>query len=106
MWIVQFASLKVQNEVEALKNKKLLTDVDQRIIKTWIMQMQLDGPESIRKNPVWNDHDLQNDWEGFRSSSFSNKGRIIYKVEDRKVLIQIERITIEHDYRRKHGKKT
>ena len=104
MWIVQFANIRVQNEVEALKRKKLLTDEDQRIIKTWIMQMQFDGPESIRKNPTWNDHELQNDWEGFRSSSFSNKGRIIYKIEDKKIFIQIARITVDHNYRGTSGK--
>lgn len=103
MWKVQFENLKVQSEVEKLIKSRRLTKADEEIIAAWIRQISLHGPESIRADQKWADHDLEEDWLGYRSSSFSVRGRIIYRVEEKVVIIKVARITDVHDY--KKGKK-
>lgn len=101
MWSVEFESDKVQREIEALIRGRKLTRADQAIIQAWIRQVAYHGPESVRRDSKWADHSLEGEWEGYRSSSFSNRGRIIYRIFEKKILIQIGRITNEHDYRKK-----
>jgi mRNA-degrading endonuclease YafQ of YafQ-DinJ toxin-antitoxin module len=100
MWSVEFENSTVQKEVEILIKSKKLTAEDQVIIHAWIQQISHYGPESIQGDFKWADHALENEWKGYRSSSFSNRGRIIYRVIDKKILIKIARITVEHDYRK------
>ncbi len=101
MWKVEFRSAKLQNEVEAMIRSKVLTVEDRRIISAWIRQVSFHGPDSLQKDKKWQDHELFDKWSGYRSSSFSNRGRIIYKIEESIIKIFIERITVDHDYRRK-----
>lgn len=103
MWKVEFENLKVQNELELMIKKKILTTDDQAVINAWIRQIAHHGPESIRESTRWADHALRDDWYGYRSSAFSQRGRIIYRIEDKIVKIKIARITPSHDYKR--GKK-
>lgn len=103
MWSVEFESSAVEKEVTALIKTKKLTIEDQAIIHAWIQQISLHGPESIRGDFKWADHSLHGEWEGYRSSAFSNRGRIIYRVIEKKIMIKIARITDSHDYRK--GKK-
>jgi mRNA-degrading endonuclease YafQ of YafQ-DinJ toxin-antitoxin module len=104
MWIVEFESVKAQHEIETLKKAGKLTLEDQAIISAWIRQISFHGPESIQGDYKWADHALENEWKGYRSSSFSNQGRIIYRIEEKKITILIARITDIHDYE-KEGKK-
>ena len=100
MWSVEFESSAVEKEVALLiKSKKLAAD-DQVIIHAWIQQVSVHGPESIRGDFKWADHALHGEWVGYRSSAFSNRGRIIYRIVDKKVVIKIARITEEHDYKK------
>jgi mRNA-degrading endonuclease YafQ of YafQ-DinJ toxin-antitoxin module len=101
VWPIEFESKKVQEEVEALIRGRKLTRADQAIIHAWIRQVTYHGPESVRGDLKWADHALDGKWQGYRSSAFSNRGRIIYRVIEKKILIQIVRITNEHDYRTK-----
>ncbi len=100
MWSVEFESSTVEKEVIALIKSKKLTAEDQTIIHAWIQQISAHGPESIRGDFKWADHSLQGDWIGYRSSAFSNRGRIIYRIVDKKVVIKIARITDEHNYKK------
>lgn len=104
MWSVEFEGPSVQKEVEALIKAKKLSPEDQGIIHAWIQQITYHGPESIQGDFKWADHALENEWEGYRSSSFSSKGRIIYRIVEKKVLIKIAPITDEHDYKKGHKK--
>ncbi len=70
------------------------------VIHAWIRQVTYHGPESIHGDTKWADHALSGEWDGYRSSAFSNRGRIIYQVVEKKILIQIARITPDHDYRK------
>ena len=100
MWKVEFESPKSQKEVENLLKSKKLSNEDRIVISTWIRQISEEGPESIQKERRWDDHELFDNWAGYRSSCFSYSGRIIYKIENDIVKILISRITSEHDYRR------
>ena len=100
MWLVEFESPAVEKEVAALIKSKKLTIEDQAIIHAWIQQISLHGPESIRGDFKWADHPLTGEWKGYRSSAFSNRGRIIYRIVDKKIVIKIARITEEHDYKK------
>ena len=100
MWVVEFESLAIEKEVRALIKAKKLTLEDQAIIHSWIQQISVHGPESIRGDFKWADHALHSEWAGYRSSAFSSRGRIIYRIIDKKVVIQIARITQEHDYKK------
>ncbi len=100
MWVVEFESLAVQYEVEKLVREKKLSVEDQAIIHAWIKQISHHGPESIRHDFKWADHDLTGEWKGYRSSSYSHRGRIIYLVVEEKIVIKIARVTDIHNYRR------
>ena len=104
MWSVEFESPAVEKEITALIKTKKLTIEDQAIIHAWIRQISVHGPESIRGDFKWADHALQGDWVGYRSSAFSNRGRIIYRIVDKKVVIKIARITDEHNYKKGRNK--
>lgn len=47
----------------------------------------------------FHDEALRGEWKGFRSSRLSNQYRIIYKIVEEKILIQVLKIT-PHDYGR------
>lgn len=101
MWLVEFASEDVEKEVAALIRARRISRSDQVVIHAWIRQITYHGPGSVRGDSKWADHALVGEWEGYRSSAFSNRGRIIYRIVESKILIQIARITGEHDYRKK-----
>ena len=100
MWSVEFESTAVEKEAAALIKSKRLTADDQAIIHAWIQQISAHGPESIRGDFKWADHALHGEWVGYRSSAFSSRGRIIYRVVDKKIVIKIARITDGHDYKK------
>ena len=100
MWTVEFENAQVEREISDLIRSKKLTKDDQAVIHAWIQQISLHGPESIQGDFKWADHPLHAEWNGYRSSAFSNRGRIIYRIVEKKVLIQIARITDSHDYKK------
>jgi len=100
MWSVEFESSKVEIEVTKLIRTGKITSEDRLVITTWIRLITEEGPARIQKEKRWDDHPLTADWKGYRSSSFSNSGRIIYKIENQVIKILIARITPDHDYKR------
>lgn len=106
MWKVEFESRTVQAEIELLVRSGKLSKDNQVIINSWIRQITFHGPESIQGDYKWADHALKDEWKGYRSSAFSNRGRIIYRIENKVVKILIARITDVHDYDKKEGEKT
>jgi mRNA-degrading endonuclease YafQ of YafQ-DinJ toxin-antitoxin module len=101
MWKVEFENPKAETEAEEMVQKGILSTEDRRVIASWVRQVALQGPESIQKDKKWADHALEDEWKGYRSSAFSNRGRIIYRIEKDIIKVLIERITVKHDYRRK-----
>lgn len=96
MWKV-----KITDEAAQIFESDLLSDEDKIVIRKWAETVARYGPRGLGKNPsVWADHELYDDWKGYRASSFSYAGRIIYKVEDRIVTVIVVRITKSHDYKK------
>ncbi len=101
MWKVEFETPQAEADAEEMIKTGVLTTEDRRVIAAWVRQIALQGPESVEKDKRWADHPLEKEWKGYRSSAFSNRGRIIYKIEEKVVKVLVERITKTHDYRRK-----
>jgi mRNA-degrading endonuclease YafQ of YafQ-DinJ toxin-antitoxin module len=67
-------------------------------ILAWIYEMSEFAPNYIKNSKYWRDHTLSGDRWGQKASSFSAKGRIIYKIalSSREVLIL--KISSDHTY--------
>lgn len=99
-WKVQINS-KVEKEiVQLIKNGSLSLD-DQIVIRNWINFVEKNGPEALSENSFWNDHALTREkkWKDCRSSSYCYSGRIIYKVLNNKIIIEVLRISPDHNYK-------
>lgn len=82
-----------------------LTEGDRIVINLWAQTVRKYGPDELQKHPgQWNDHALFGHWSGCRASSFSNSGRVIYYRFDEHGVVQVLRITKDHDYS-KEGRK-
>jgi len=88
---------KCSNNLVKQKKEGSLSDDDFILIRTWISEMSIFGPDYIESCGNWNDHELKGDRIGQRSSSFSSGGRIIYKVKNNKIEISVVKITAEHN---------
>jgi mRNA-degrading endonuclease YafQ of YafQ-DinJ toxin-antitoxin module len=81
---------------------KALTKDDRIVIQKWAETVRDYGPDALLKNPsIWADHPLTGKWEGYRASSFSYSGRIIYRIDhEKKQVVIVARITVDHNYKR------
>jgi toxin HigB-1 len=66
----------------------------------WKDIVNVSGPEGLRLIKGFHDESLRGEWKGCRLSRLGNKYRVIYKIEQEQVLVQIVNITA-HDYRKK-----
>jgi mRNA-degrading endonuclease YafQ of YafQ-DinJ toxin-antitoxin module len=98
MWKILFTAI-AEKEIKLQFKSGLLTEDDREIIATWIKQVKEFGPESLRSSNFWYDHALDGKWDGFRSSAFSFSGRIIYKIENKQIIVKVVRVTSTHDYK-------
>ena len=92
---------KINLAPEAQKSWKSdeLTEDDKIVISLWAQTVHKYGPDELQKRPgQWNDHPLFGHWAGCRASNFSNSGRVIYYRFDEHGIVQVLRITKEHDY--------
>ncbi len=96
-WIVDLKN--VEKDFKLKKKKGLINLYEIKIIQDWIKDVEDFGPESLKKNKGWKDHALSGKWQGYRSSSFSPAGRIIYKVRNNKLIVKVIRITEDHNYK-------
>ncbi len=97
VWKVE-STPEVDKEITKLRVSGELSHDDLIVISTWVKEMELYGPKHFDQKH-WNDHALDGKWRGYRSSSFSFKGRIIYKVKNEIVTVQAVRITPDHNYK-------
>src|SRR5258706_16483445 len=94
--------VNITDEAAKVFESKALTTADKIVIQKWAELVRDRGPDALTERPgMWADHALYGEWRGYRASSFSHSGRIIYKVEEQVVTVEVVRITTEHDYRRK-----
>ena len=77
----------------------LTVDVLKRYEK-WKDIVSISGPDGLRQIKGFHDEALRGEWKGYRSSRLNLQYRVIYKVEQGLVLVQVVSVT-PHDYRRK-----
>jgi mRNA-degrading endonuclease YafQ of YafQ-DinJ toxin-antitoxin module len=104
VWIVEMETMRSERELETLIESGALSEQDQFIISAWTRQVMFHGPESLRIDPKWADHEPYDNWRGYRSSSFSVSGRIIYRIEGKTIKVKIARVTNDHNYKKEKGK--
>jgi mRNA-degrading endonuclease YafQ of YafQ-DinJ toxin-antitoxin module len=78
----------------------LITREDRAVIGKWIAEVEEAGIEIAQRNGAWRDHELEGKWASHRAISFSVVGRIIYRVENDKVIVRVVKVTHDHDYSR------
>ncbi len=66
----------------------------------WKDIVGISGPESLRLIKGFHDEAIKGKWQGCRSSRLGLQYRLIYRIEKKKVYVQVIDIT-PHDYRRK-----
>ena len=82
---------------------KQLSSVPQDVLKKyekWKDIVYLSGPQGLLALKGLRDEALSGEWKGCRSSRLNLQYRVIYKVENEQVLVQVVNVT-PHDYRRK-----
>jgi len=79
--------------------KKLPLDLLKRYEK-WKDIVSISGPQGLHAIRGFNDESLSGEWIGHRSSRLNQQYRVIYKIEDREVRVDVVSVT-PHDYRRK-----
>jgi mRNA-degrading endonuclease RelE of RelBE toxin-antitoxin system len=96
MWEV-----KIEDQAAKILDSTQLSEEDRVIIREWARFVRRNGPDALKNFPqIWADHPLHDQWKGFRSSSFSYLGRIIYKVDRHIVTVVVVKITPDHDYKK------
>ena len=118
-WIVKEEPSVGVELKDAFRRGEITID-DIQVIKIWTRQVEEYGPNSLSKvlnlreatqiveeilerevNEInfWNDHALVGKWNGYRSSSFSRLGRIIYKIENGEIqIVKVVKVTANHKY--------
>ncbi|MEO6775976.1 MAG: hypothetical protein ABI467_23650 [Kofleriaceae bacterium] len=92
----------IAEEASKMFQDNALTTDDRIVIQKWAELVRDHGPEALSERPgMWADHPLYGEWRGHHASSFSNSGRIIYKIEEQVVTVAVVRITPDHNYRSK-----
>lgn len=86
---------------EFAKTIEIFTDEDKISLRYWISFVERNGIVSAQVNPSFRDHELAGEWDGYRAASFGFSARVIYRVVDSKIeIVEIERITTTHNYKR------
>ena len=83
----------------AKKLSKIPVEVLKRYEK-WKDIVTISGPAGLRLIKGFHDEALRGKWKGYRSSRLGKQYRLIYKIEDKKLYVQVMDIN-PHDYRRK-----
>jgi mRNA-degrading endonuclease YafQ of YafQ-DinJ toxin-antitoxin module len=97
-WKVDYES-HVKAEIQVQVDAGTLSLDDLRALRKWVDEIELHGLEHVQSD-YWNDHPLEAEWTGLRSASFSLRGRVIYRVEDGRLIVMVVRITATHNYRK------
>lgn len=88
-----------EHRLAAKRLDRLPQDILKRYEK-WKDIVRISGPAGLRLIKGFHDEALHGRWKGYRSSRLGEQYRVIYKIEEREVLVLIMKITA-HDYRRK-----
>jgi mRNA-degrading endonuclease YafQ of YafQ-DinJ toxin-antitoxin module len=97
-WKVDYET-HVKAEIKTQLDAGTLTKDDLQALAKWVDEIESHGLEHVQTN-YWNDHPLEAEWTGLRSASFSLRGRVIYRVEDGRLVVMVVRVTATHNYRK------
>ncbi|MFT4564744.1 MAG: proteic killer suppression protein [Gammaproteobacteria bacterium] len=64
----------------------------------WKDIVRISGPSGLRSIRGFNDENLRGEWDGHRSSRLNQQYRVIYRMDNENVLVQVVRVSA-HDYR-------
>ena len=78
---------------------RIPVDVLKRYEK-WKDIVAISGPEGLRQIKGFHDEALRGEWNGHRSSRLGKQYRVIYKIANQQLYVQVINLT-DHDYRRK-----
>lgn len=98
-WQVKITS-KAEIELGLLVKSGQISKFDIKVLLRWLDEMEEFGPDYISKSKNWHDHELQREWFGFRSSAFSSSGRVIYRIIHNKIIVEVYKVTANHDYKK------
>lgn len=98
-WTVDMTA-QAKSEIKDILKKGYLNNSDIKVLLRWVDEMEEFGPGHIAKSSEWHDHQLEKEWAGFRSSAFSNAGRVIYKILENKIIVEVHRVTTDHNYKK------
>jgi len=70
-----------------------------RHYEKWKDIARISGPAGLRLIKGFHDERLRGEWEGYCSSRLNAQYRVIYKIEEQRVLVVVMDVTA-HDYRR------
>jgi len=98
-WTVEMTTAAKAN-LKQLLEKGAVTKADVKVLLMWVDEMEEFGPEYIAQSLEWHDHELFREWEGHRASAFSSAGRVIYKIIENKIVVEVHRVTTDHNYKR------
>ena len=91
-----------EKEIRELLRLGKISLAEQVVIRDWIKFVERHGPYNLNDFSEFHfrDHILwrSKKWRGYRSSSFSYSGRIIYQIQENKVTVIVVRVTVDHDY--------
>ncbi|OGL48922.1 MAG: addiction module toxin [Candidatus Schekmanbacteria bacterium RBG_13_48_7] len=93
MWMI-YEHRRVQIKLERLPKEIL------KRYEKWKDIVKISGPSGLLLIKGFRDEALRGEWQGFRSSRLGLQYRLIYKVVEDKILVQVIDITA-HDYKRK-----
>ena len=93
MWEV-YEHRRVDRQLEQLP-----TDVLKRYEK-WKDVVTLSDPQGLRQIRGFHDESLKSRWKGHRSSRLNQQYRVLYRVESKRILVEVVSVTA-HDYRKR-----
>lgn len=94
-------TVKITDEAFAVLSSGELDKEDLTVIHEWAKLVRMCGPDALQlQKQDWDDHELYDEWKGYRASRFSYRGRIIYRIEENIVTVVVVRITGDHNYKK------
>lgn len=97
-WKVEYET-QVRSEIKTQLADGTLTKDDLKALAKWVDEIEMHGLEQVQ-TVYWNDHPLEAEWTGLRSASFSVRGRVVYRIEGRCLIVMVVRVTATHNYRK------
>ena len=91
---------KIYEHKNAIKQLDSLPIEILKRYEKWKDIVAISGPNGLKQIKGFNDESLQGKWKGHRSSRLNIQYRVIYKIENELLFVQVIKVTA-HDYRSK-----